>query len=168
MAENTLTVKELKEILAGFDDDAKICVEAMSNPEATEAKQFCVGKRKLVYIGDDLSEIEEEYKSVSLKHELMTKIRAEIAEFRDKMRDLSPQFMYKEVHKIAEMENLYEFFEEYVETLNTEAILAKSGERPLEFIYSEFLKKDGIPSLADYEADKDLIADIFEENGLPF
>jgi hypothetical protein len=55
-----MTVKELMEKLAKCNPNATVCVEAWSEPNAKEAKEYIVDGKPYVYIGDDLENLEYE------------------------------------------------------------------------------------------------------------
>ena len=55
-----MTVKELMEKLAKCNPDAIVCVEAWSEPNAKEVKEYIVDGKPHVYIGDDLENLEYE------------------------------------------------------------------------------------------------------------
>ena len=65
-----MTVKELIEKLQKCNPDATVCVEAWSDPEVKEVKEYTDGDCTYVYIGDDLENVtyemteEDDFKEV--------------------------------------------------------------------------------------------------------
>ena len=55
-----MTVKELMEKLATCNPNAIVCVEAWEDAEANEVKEYTIDGEVLVYIGDDLENLEYE------------------------------------------------------------------------------------------------------------
>ena len=52
-----MTVKELIKKLKECSPDATVCVEAWSNPQVQEVKEYTDGIIRYVYIGDDLENL---------------------------------------------------------------------------------------------------------------
>ena len=55
-----MTVKELMDKLATCNPNATVCVEAWEDAEANEVKEYTIDGEALVYIGDDLENLEYE------------------------------------------------------------------------------------------------------------
>ena len=55
-----MTVKELMDKLAICNPNATVCVEAWEDAEAKEVKEYTIDGEVLVYIGDDLENLEYE------------------------------------------------------------------------------------------------------------
>lgn len=55
-----MTVKELMDKLATCNPNATVCVEAWQYAEANEVKEYTIDGEVLVYIGDDLENLEYE------------------------------------------------------------------------------------------------------------
>ena len=55
-----MTVKELMEKLAKYNPNAIVCVEAWSEPNVEEVKEYVIDDESYVYIGDDLENLEYE------------------------------------------------------------------------------------------------------------